>query len=89
MGHDSRDYEEIYINQREDEIDELKGTISEGDCCYEGCDGTMHYDEVCFICDKCKRSVHEDTYYYWYSGLTSDIVADDDYEEIYGEDCEY
>ena len=47
-----------------------------------------NYDEItftnCFICDTCKHSVYEDTYYYWYTGGTDDIVWDD-YDEHYQE----
>ncbi|MDD3204217.1 MAG: hypothetical protein PHS74_00560 [Lachnospiraceae bacterium] len=84
MGYDSRDYKELSETNYDELIDNIRGTIKIGNCCYAGCNGKMRYDTNCFICDTCKHSVYEDTYYYWYTGGTDDIVWDD-YDEHYQE----
>lgn len=56
--------EEIY-----EAIEELRGTIGRGDCIFCGAKNAMVYDgEVCFICNECGLSCHEDTYYAWAAG---------------------
>lgn len=50
-------------------IEKLRGTIQSGDCLYCNGKNTMKYDGyICFICDKCKMSMHEDMYYRWAAG---------------------
>lgn len=72
---DSRNYEELDENETEEEaIERLRGTISSGDCVYCGAPNAMKYEgNICFICDKCGRSVHEDTYYLWAAGWNIDF----------------
>lgn len=67
---DCRNYEELDENESpEDAIERLRGTISRGDCIYCGAKSAMYYEgNVCFVCEKCKKSVYEDTYYLWMAG---------------------
>lgn len=85
------DYEDIYgydieDNTRYEELDEnedievtinkLRGTVGRGDCLYCGGKNAMIYTgDICFVCDKCDKSVHEDIYYRWIAG--EEIVFDD------------
>lgn len=64
------DYEELDENEDPEElIEKLRGTISRGDCLYCNAKNAMEYDGViCFICNKCGKSVHEDIYYRWAAG---------------------
>lgn len=65
---DNARYEELNENL-EDSIDELRGNIGRGDCLYCGSKHAMIYTgNICFICNKCSMSVHEDTYYRWAAG---------------------
>lgn len=51
-------------------IDAMKGTIEKGDCLYCGEEDSMIYTgNICFICNKCQKSVHEDTFYACRLGL--------------------
>ena len=72
---DSRLYEEFDENESiEDRIEELRGTIGRGDCLYCGAKNAMIYEEnICFICNKCGKSVHEDIYYRWAAGEEIDL----------------
>ena len=67
---DSRLYEELDENEDiEDIIEKLRDTIGRGDCIYCSGDNTMEYDgHICFICNSCGKSVHEDLYYRWAAG---------------------
>lgn len=69
-------YEDIFDEEAtmEADIEELRGTISEGSCLF--CNkGRMKYTaEVCFICDKCGKSVHEDIYYQWAAGYPVEFI---------------
>ena len=67
---DSRCYEELDENEDEEEvIDRIKGTIGRGDCMYCGSNNAMEYEgHICFICNVCGKSVHEDIYYRWAAG---------------------
>lgn len=71
------EYELIYdSNSIDDDIENLRGTIGRGDCVYCGAKDAMEYEgHICFICSKCGKSVHEDTYYAWASG--HDIKMED------------
>lgn len=67
------DYEESDI---EDDIENLRGTIGRGDCVYCGAKDSMEYiGDICFICSKCNKSVHEDIYYAWAAGC--DVEMED------------
>lgn len=71
-------YSLIYDSDTEDEIsnkiDELKGNIGRGDCIYCGAKDSMEYvGNICFICSKCGKSVHEDIYYAWIAGYEIEI----------------
>lgn len=69
------DYDEEY--EIEEKIDEIRGTVYRGDCIYCGAKMAMTYEgEICFICDKCERSIHEDLYYRWILGY--DVEMDDE-----------
>lgn len=72
---DSRSYEELNENESvEDIIETLRGTIGRGDCVYCGAKNAMEYEgNVCFICSKCGKSVHEDLYYQWAAGYSIDF----------------
>lgn len=51
-------------------IEEMKGTIKRGDCLYCGSKDTMVYSgNICFVCWKCGKSVHENTFYACATGL--------------------
>ena len=69
---DSRVFEELNeYEDEEDAIEQLRGTISKGDCIYPGCSGEMVYvGHICFVCSTCGKSVHEDVYYRWAAGYT-------------------
>lgn len=70
------EYDIIYEHDIEDTIDELRGNIGRGDCVYCGAKNAMKYEgHICFICDSCGRSVHEDIYYRWAAGC--DIEFED------------
>lgn len=75
---DSRNYEELDENEDPEEvIEQLRGTVGRGDCIY--CDGknTMEYEgHICYICSKCGKSVHEDTYYLWLAGYEITFTED-------------
>lgn len=71
------EYEYIYDNDGdledyyENVANELRGTIGRGDCIYCGGKNTMCYEgHICFICTKCRNSIHEDLYYRWLAGGT-------------------
>ena len=72
---DSRCYEELDENENEEEaINRIKGTIGRGDCIYCGSNNAMEYEgHICFICNVCGKSVHEDTYYRWAAGYSIEI----------------
>lgn len=74
---DSRNYEELDENEDpEDVIDRLRNTIGRGDCIYCGAKNAMEYEgHICFICNTCNRSIHEDLYYRWAAGY--DIEFED------------
>ena len=88
------DYSELYEGEEEIDYDEIigrmKGTVQSGDCMYCGAKNAMKYEgDICFVCDKCGMSTHEDSYYLWLSGI--DIEFDDgsdfdDYDEFYDYD---
>lgn len=67
---DSRNYEELDENEDPEEaIEKLRGTIGRGDCLYCSGHNTMEYEgNICFVCSKCGKSVHEDIYYRWAAG---------------------
>ena len=67
---DSRNYEELDENEDPEEvIDKIRGTIGRGDCLYCNAKNAMEYEGyICFICNKCGNSVHEDIYYRWAAG---------------------
>ena len=67
---DEMKYEELDENEDIDDIIErLRGTIGRGDCIYCGGKNSMIYEgNICFICNKCGKSVHEDIYYRWIAG---------------------
>lgn len=67
---DNTRYEELDENEDiEDIIEKLRGTIGRGDCLYCGSKNSMIYEgDICFICKKCGKSVHEDIYYRWAAG---------------------
>lgn len=59
--------------ESEDEIEEdIKtywGTIDKGDCIFcHAKDAMKNYDEVCFVCNKCKQSIDYKGYLIWASG---------------------
>lgn len=67
------EYSSIYDRDIDDDlsetIEELRGTIGRGDCIYcGGKDSMIYVGKICFICEKCGKSVHEDTYYVWAAG---------------------
>lgn len=72
---DSRNYEELDENEDpEDVIDRLRGTIGRGDCLLCGAHNAMTYEgNICFVCSKCRGSVHEDIYYRWAAGYPIDF----------------
>lgn len=72
---DSRCYEELDENEDVEEIIErLRGTIGRGDCIYCGAKNGMEYEgHVCFICNTCEKSVHEDLYYRWAAGYSIEM----------------
>ena len=74
---DCRNYEELDENEDpEDVIDRLRNTIGRGDCIYCGAKNAMEYEgQICFICNSCGKSVHEDLYYRWAAGY--DIEFED------------
>ena len=67
---DNTRYEELDENESIENIaEELRGTIGRGDCLYCGAKNAMIYEgNICFICNKCGKSVHEDIYYRWAAG---------------------
>jgi hypothetical protein len=67
---DSRNYEELDENETPEEaIEKLRGTIGRGDCIYCGAKNGMEYEgHICFICNTCGQSTHEDIYYRWAAG---------------------
>lgn len=67
---DNTRYEELDENEDiEDTIDRIRGTIGRGDCLYCGAKNSMIYTgDICFVCNKCGNSVHEDIYYRWVAG---------------------
>lgn len=67
---DNTRYEELDENEDvEDIIKKIRGTIGRGDCIYCGAKNAMEYvGDICFVCSKCKKSVHEDIYYRWIAG---------------------
>lgn len=69
------EYEEFDENESmEDAIERLKGTIASGDCIYCGGRNTMEYEgNICFICSKCGRSIHENLYYIWAAGFDVEL----------------
>lgn len=63
---DSRNYENIVTDDIDDKIESIRGTIGRGKCMICGSDDSMIYEgNICFICNKCGGSVHEDIYYRW------------------------
>lgn len=64
------EYDLIYnYENSEEEIEALRDTIGRGDCLYCSSKDAMEYDgQICFICNVCGRSVHEDIYYRWAAG---------------------
>jgi transposase-like protein len=72
---DSRNYEELSENDDpEDVIEKLKGTIGRGDCLFCNAKNAMEYEgNICFICSKCGKSVHEELYYRWAAGYDLDL----------------
>lgn len=69
------EYDVIYDYDIEDNTsEELRGNIGRGDCLYCGGKLTMEYvGDICFICSKCGKSVHEDIYYRWAAGYNIEI----------------
>ena len=67
---DSRCCEDLDENEDPEEvIDKLRNTIGRGDCIYCDAKNGMEYvGNICFICSKCGKSVHEDVYYRWLAG---------------------
>lgn len=56
-------------------IESMKGTVERGDCLYCGAKDAMVYTgNICFICDKCSKSVHEDIMYAKKLGLPVRLV---------------
>lgn len=72
---DSRCYEELDENEdEEDAINRLRGTIGRGNCIYCDAKNTMEYEgHICFICNECGKSVHEDIYYRWAAGYSIEM----------------
>lgn len=69
FGYDDDDLDFEEFDSCDDDVEELRGTISKGTCLYCGENEGMEYTgDICFVCSKCGKSVHEDTYYYWASG---------------------
>ena len=70
--YDNMDYAEVDENEDPEEvIESLRGTIGRGDCLYCNAKNGMKYDGfICFICSKCRMSVHEDVYYRWAAGYS-------------------
>ena len=71
------EYYDIYENNEEldenedplDAIERLRGTIGRGNCVYCGAKNAMVYEgNICFVCQQCSRSIHEDGYYMWAAG---------------------
>ena len=85
------EYDDIYGDEEldlddeeidpDDAVELLRGKITSGDCIYCGGTNSMIFDEVCFICTICNRSIHEDLYYRWAAGY--EIEMDDDYDDIF------
>lgn len=72
------DYDLIYGEDLsiEEAIEDLRGNVGRGACIYCYAPNAMTYEgHVCFICNVCGRSVHEDIYYRWLAG--DDIEFDD------------
>ncbi len=73
------EYDDLYDDSNDkiyEMIEMLRGTIERGDCLYCGGKLSMEYTgNVCFICSKCAKSVHEDVYYAWAAGY--DISPDE------------
>lgn len=67
---DNASYEELDENEDiEDTIEKIRGSIGRGDCVYCGSKHAMEYvGNICFVCSKCEKSVHEDIYYRWVAG---------------------
>lgn len=67
---DNHDYEEFSEGQSDEEIiEDMRGTIEKGTCVYCHARFGMKYDgSICFICSKCGKSIHEDSYYLWLAG---------------------
>lgn len=72
---DSRNYEELDENETPEEaVENLRGTIGRGDCIYCGAKNAMEYEgNICFICNTCGKSCHEDIYYRWAAGYNIDF----------------
>ncbi|MEG1523847.1 MAG: hypothetical protein RR475_02345 [Clostridia bacterium] len=72
----------------EEAIDNIRGTIEQGDCLCCGGSNTMHHEGNGFICSRCKRGVDEKSYYRWAAGYPVEVetVYDESYEEVYDED---
>jgi len=69
------DYDEEY--EIEEKIDEMRGTVYCGPCVYCGAKDAMFYeDDICFVCRKCGKSIHEDSYYRYLLGY--DLEFDDE-----------
>lgn len=67
---DNTRYEELDENEDiEDVIERIRGTIGRGDCLYCGAkNGMIYTGNICFVCNECNKSVHEDIYYRWIAG---------------------
>ena len=65
-----KNYEDLSEEVDLDElIEELRGTIGRGTCLYCGKPNAMVYEgNVCFICEECGKSTHENIYYRWLAG---------------------
>ena len=62
----------------EEAVDKLRGTIAYGDCIYCGAHHAMKYEgDICFVCDKCGRSIYEDLYYRWAAGYEVEMDEDE------------
>lgn len=84
------EYGDIY-NDVDDAIEELDGTIVEGDCMYcNAVDGMKYEGDICFICSSCGNAVHKNIYYMWTAGFpvetNGDVYVDESYEDVYDED---
>lgn len=67
----------------EEEVDRLRGNVLSGTCYFCGAENGMKFEETCFICSECGKSMYAETYYEWLAGYDIEFEDDDSYDTLY------